>query len=217
MLSARYPGYSVSSAHTGSMGGLMALKKGEAHAAGTHLLDPENGDYNVSYVRRVMPGRAVSLVTLAHRLQGFIVRTGNPRGIRGFADLARADVSFVNRQRGAGTRLLLDYHLKMEGIDPRRVNGYAREEFTHMAVAAAVAGGTADAGLGILAAARALGLDFIPVGEERYELAIPAEHLDSPPVRKMLEVVNDPEFKKAVESLGGYDTRETGRERKVSP
>lgn len=111
--------------------------------------------------------------------------------------------------------MLLDYHLGLEGIDPGRVNGYTREEFTHMAVAAAVAGGSADVGLGILAAARALGLEFVPVCEERYELAVPVEHLDSPPVLRMLEVMKDAGFKRAVESLGGYDTRETGRERTV--
>ncbi|NPV69473.1 MAG: molybdopterin biosynthesis protein [Firmicutes bacterium] len=210
MLSAHHPGYSVSSAHVGSMGGLTSLRRGEAHACGTHLLDPGTGDYNTAYVRRMLPGTRVHLVTLAHRQQGFMVRKGNPRCIRGFEDLARGDVMFVNRQRGAGTRLLLDYHLNLAGIDPVAVHGYEWEEFTHMAVAAAVSSGTADVGLGILAAARALDLEFIPVGEERYELAIPAKHLEAAPVRLMLEVLRTEEFKKAVESLGGYDTRETG-------
>lgn len=213
MLSSRFPGYSVSSAHTGSMGGLIALKRGEAHAAGTHLLDEATGEYNVPYIRKVMPGRDVRLVTLAHRLQGFMVAPGNPMGIVDFTSLVKQGVRFVNRQRGAGTRLLLDCNLKAQGIDPDRIDGYRREEFTHMGVAAAVAGGSADAGLGILAAARALGLDFVPVGEERYELAIPSEHYETPAVRRMLEVINSGEFKRAVEALGGYDTRETGLER----
>jgi putative molybdopterin biosynthesis protein len=215
MLSSRHPGHSLSSAHAGSVAGLVALKRGEAHASGTHLLDPATGDYNVPYVKQIMPGKDVRLVTVAHRLQGFIVRPGNPLGIRGFADLARSGVTFVNRQRGAGTRLLLDHYLRLEGIDPASVNGYEREEFTHMAVAAAVAAGTADVGLGILAAARAMRLDFVPVCEERYELAIPGEYLDVPAVRLVLGIVESDGFKKAVESLGGYDTRETGRIRRV--
>ena len=139
-----------------------------------------------------------------------MVRKGNPKGIRGIEDLKRDDVLFINRQRGAGTRLLLDLKLKELGISPEEINGYDREEYTHMAVAAAVAGGSADAGLGILAAANALNLDFIPVAPERYDLAIPKEYFELDSVQKMLKVIKTPEFKEKVENLGGYDTSKTG-------
>jgi len=206
-----YPELNISSAHVGSMGGIMALKRGECHMSGIHLLDPDTGEYNVSYLKRYLPEKDMVLVNLIHRRQGIMVQKGNPKGIRDTRDLARPDVLFINRQRGAGTRLLLDLKLKELGISPEEVRGYDREEYTHMAVAAAVAGGSADAGLGILAAANALGLDFIPVSPEEYDLAIPKEffHVDS--VQKMLEVINTAEFKQKVEALGGYDTRDTGK------
>ncbi|MDR7434978.1 MAG: molybdopterin biosynthesis protein [Armatimonadota bacterium] len=207
----RYPGVSLSSAHVGSLGGLMAIRRGEAHMSGIHLLDEETGEYNVPYVRRFLADEDVVLVTLAHRDQGLMVRPGNPKGIRGIEDLTREDVTFVNRQRGAGTRILLDFHLKQLGIDPTRIRGYEREEYTHMSVAVAVASGAADAGLGIYAAARALGLDFIPVAKERYDLVIPREYLKTPLVRQALEVLSSPEFRAEVEKLGGYDTTETGQ------
>lgn len=205
----------LSSANVGSLGGLMAVRRGEAHLAGSHLLDEQTGDYNLSYVRRYVPGRRVVLVTLAHRQQGLMVAPGNPRGLQGIQDLARDDVAFVNRQRGAGTRILLDFLLRQEGLSARDIRGYDREEYTHTAVAAAVAGGTADAGLGILAAARALGLDFVPVTEERYELVIPAEHYEHQGVQRLLEVIRSPAFQDEVLAMGGYDIRETGRERWV--
>ena len=136
----------------GSLGGLLALQRGEAHLAGSHLLDEETGEYNVSYIRRILPRTAVVLLGFVQREQGLIVPKGNPKGIRGLADLARPDVVFINRQRGAGTRVLLDYRLRRQGIDPRAIQGYDRQEFTHLAVAAAVASGAADCGMGILAA-----------------------------------------------------------------
>ncbi|MBO8128335.1 MAG: molybdopterin biosynthesis protein [Peptococcaceae bacterium] len=206
-----YPQAGLSSAHVGSLGGLMALKRGEAHLAGTHLLDEETGDYNVSYIKRYLPGLQTVLVNLAYREQGFIVAPGNPKNIKDFSDLARSDVRFVNRQRGAGTRVLLDFHLKRKGIRPAGVQGYEREEYTHMAVAAAVAGGTADCGLGIRAAAQALGLEFVPVAEERYDLCIRADFWDSPHVQRLIKVIEKPEFRKAVENLGGYDLRDCGK------
>lgn len=210
-LKVRYPLAGLSSAHVGSLGGLLALKRGEAHMAGTHLLDEDTGDYNVSYIKKHLPGRSVVLMNLTYREQGFIVAPGNPKNIRDFRDLAREEVRFVNRQRGAGTRVLTDYNLKMQGISPDGVNGYNREEYTHMAVAAAVASGTADCGLGIRAAAGALGLDFVPVTEERYDLCIPREFWTQPIVKRILDVVRDPEFQQAVEALGGYDLRDCGR------
>ncbi len=206
-----YPELNLSSAHVGSMGGIMALKRGEAHMAGIHLLDPDTGEYNLPYIKRYLPEKQIALINLSYRQQGLMVPKGNPRGIRGIQDLKREDIIFVNRQRGAGTRLLLDLKLKELGIDPAEITGYEREDYTHMAVAAAVAGGTADVGLGILAAANALGLDFIPIAPERYDLAVPKEFFDMESVQKVLEVIRTEEFKKKVTALGGYDTSETGR------
>ncbi len=205
-----YPEMNISSAHVGSMGGIMALKRGEAHMAGMHLLDPETGEYNVSYIRRYLPGAKIILVNLVYRQQGLMVAKGNPKGIKHIGDLKRKDVLFINRQRGAGTRLLLDLKLKELGISNDQINGYEREEYTHMAVAASVAGGSADAGLGILAAANALDLDFIPISQERYDLAIPEEYYNLNPIQKVLRTAVSNDFKKKVEALGGYDTSKTG-------
>lgn len=204
----------LSSAHVGSLGGLLALKRGEAHMAGVHLLDEATGDYNVSYVRRYL-GRPALLALLAKREQGFLVPKGNPKNISTFADLARPDVTYVNRQRGAGTRLLLDYHLKQEGIDPSQVQGYTREEFTHLNVAAAIQSGSADTGLGILSAAKALDLDFIPITWEEYELCIPADQEQHPGVQAILNLLTQPAFQRAVADLGGYDVSGAGRIRRV--
>ncbi|MHB8843233.1 MAG: molybdopterin biosynthesis protein [Nitrospirota bacterium] len=207
-----HPELSLSSAHVGSMGGLLALKRGEAHLAGTHLLDEETGEYNISYINKHLPGRKVVLVNLVYRTQGFIVQKGNPRGIRGFEDLSRDDVVFVNRQAGAGTRLLTDLYLKKLNIDPTKVKGYHHEEFTHMAVAAAVVSGAADTGLAVLSAAQALDLDFAPVAQERYDLAIPAEHYDTPMMQALLAVIReDREFRARIVEMGGYDVSEMGR------
>ena len=207
----KFPEASLSSAHVGSLGGLLALKRGEAHAAGTHLLDPETGEYNVSYLKRYLSGIPVVLVNLSYREQGFIVSPGNPKGIKGFGDLVREDVRFVNRQRGAGTRVLLDFNLQRLGIDPAQVTGYQRDEYTHLAGAAAGAGGTADAGLGIRAAAVALGLDFVPVAEERYDLCILREHWDGQVGERLRAVLADDDFQKAVLARGGYDLRDCGQ------
>jgi putative molybdopterin biosynthesis protein len=206
-----YPEATLSSAHVGSLGGLSALKRKETHCAGTHLLDEETGDYNVSYINRLLSDRNMVLVNLVHREQGLIVAKGNPKGITSLVDLTKEGTSFVNRQRGAGTRILLDYKLKELSIDPEQIHGYEHEEFTHMAVASAVVSGSADAGLGIKAAAQALGLDFIPVVEERYDLCIPAEYWDSPVIQRVLKVIELPEFKEQVASLGGYDLRDCGK------
>ena len=210
-LSRRSPPMRLASTNAGSYGGLVALRRGEAHLAGCHLLDPATGVYNESDVRRVLPGRAVTLVHFAQREQGLIVPRGNPKGLRTLHDLARPGVCFVNRQRGAGTRMLLDHLLATEGIDPSAIEGYDREQYTHLAVAADVDSGMADAGLGIRAAARALGTDFIPVGMERYDLVIPNEHLEHPPVVALLAILRDPTFADAVREMGGYDTAMMGR------
>lgn len=207
----KYPFATLSSAHVGSLGGLNALKRGEAHCAGTHLLDEETGDYNVSYIERLLPDRPVVLVNLVYREQGFIVAPGNPEGIRGAEDLAEKGVPFINRQRGAGTRVLFDFKLKQQGIASAQIQGYEREEYTHMAVAAAVAAGSAAAGMGIRAAALALGLDFVPVVEERYDLCIPEEYFSSPYIERLLEIMAEAAFREEVRSLGGYDLRDCGR------
>jgi putative molybdopterin biosynthesis protein len=209
-LKAGRTGLSLSSSHVGSMGGLMAIRRGVCHFAGCHLLDPVDGSYNVSYIRKLLPGRAVKLVNLVHRDNGLIVRPGNPRRISGIEDLTRPEVTFINRQGGSGTRVLLDFRLKQLGVDPAAIRGYATEEFTHMAVAVAVLTGSADTGLGIHAAAKALGLEFVPVVTEVYDLVIPAEFYDTEPIGRMLEIVGSAEFKRRVEALGGYSTRHTG-------
>ncbi|MBO8141231.1 MAG: molybdopterin biosynthesis protein [Firmicutes bacterium] len=210
----RSAGFTLSSAHVGSLAGLAALGRGEAHMAGIHLLDPATGEYNVAYVRRYLrqPAR---LVLLCRRQQGFMVAPGNPKGIRSVADLARPGIRFVNRQRGAGTRLLLDYELARNGIQPEQVEGYGHEQYTHLACAAAVRAGGADCALGILAAAQALGLDFVPLAQEEYELCIPAAHWDHPGVQAVLRLIQDPEFQQEVCALGGYDMSEAGRVRAV--
>jgi len=208
----KHPEYSLSSAHVGSMGGLLALKRREAHLAGTHLLDEDTGEYNVSYIKKLLPGTRTVLINLVHRTQGFIVPKSNPKNIRGFADLARPDVVFVNRQAGAGTRLLTDLHLKKLKIDPKNVKGYDHEEFTHMAVAAAVLSGAADTGLAVLSAARALDLDFVPVAQERYDLAIPQEFYDTPMLQALLAIIGaDSAFREQIVAMGGYDVSEMGK------
>ncbi|MER3515325.1 MAG: molybdopterin biosynthesis protein, partial [Chloroflexota bacterium] len=184
---------------------------GEAHLAGSHLLDETTGEYNISYVRQYLPGIPLVLITLVRREQGLIVAPGNPKGIRGLADLTRPDVTFVNRQRGAGTRVLLDYRLKRLGIDPGEMRGYEREEYTHLAVAAAVQSGIADVGLGIRAAARALGLDFISLEYERYDLVIPREHYESPLLQPLLDLLHSAAFRQVVAVLPGYDVSAMGQ------
>jgi putative molybdopterin biosynthesis protein len=207
---AAYPDLALSSSHVGSMGGLMAIKKGVCHLAGSHLLDTQDGSYNLSYIKRFLPNVGVKVVNLVLRDQGLILARGNPKGIAGIDDLQREDVTFVNRQGGSGTRILLDYKLRTMQIDPGRINGYGFEEFTHMAVAVSVLSGTADVGLGIYAAAKALNLDFIPVITEQYDLIIPETHFNSSNIQRLLEIINNKEFQQRVEALGGYSTARTG-------
>ncbi|MCZ2113010.1 MAG: molybdopterin biosynthesis protein [Anaerolineae bacterium] len=215
-LAARHEGLRLASANVGSLGGLIALRRGEAHLGGSHLLDPETGEYNVSYVRRYLPGMDVVLVKLADREQGWIVPPGNPKNLSDWADAARPDITLVNRQRGAGTRVLLDYELGKLGIEPEAVRGYEREEYTHLAVAAAVSSGAADAGLGIRAAARALKLDFVPLAHEAYELVIPRRHYESDLLRPLLDLLQDAEFRAAVAAMPGYEVSDMGQIRIVT-
>jgi putative molybdopterin biosynthesis protein len=203
------PGITLASSNVGSLGGLVALRDGLCHVAGSHLLDPPSGEYTLPYVDRVLGGRDVAVVRLVHRDQGLIVAAGNPLGIGGIEDLAR--VRYVNRQRGAGTRVLLDHELGRRGIAPESIDGYGREEHTHLAVAAAIAAGRADAGLGIMAAARAFGLDFVPVTREPYDLVLATETLEDPVTAPLWGLLEEPSFRAAVEALGGYGTEEMGR------
>jgi putative molybdopterin biosynthesis protein len=209
-LSAHHPGLTLSSSHVGSMGGLMAIKRGVCHLAGSHLLNAEDGSYNLSDIRKFLPNIPVKRVQLVFRDQGFMVSHGNPKGIKGVDDLVRKDIRFVNRQSGSGTRVLLDYRLKQLNLNPQDINGYEDDEFTHMSVAAAVLGGTADMGLGIFAAARALNLDFIPVVTEQYDLIIPERFFDTENIQRLLTTIRTPDFKQRVEKLGGYHTERTG-------
>lgn len=209
-LKQRHPDLTLASANVGSLGGLTALSRGEAHLAGAHLLDEATGEYNLSFVRQTLRSVPTILVNLTFREQGLIVPKGNPKGIRTLEDLTRPDVQFINRQRGSGTRILFDYQLKRRGIAPAKIAGYAREEYTHLNVAAAVRSGAADCGLGILAAARALELDFVPLLKERYDLVIPRMHADAPLLAPLLALIRGPEFRAAVAALGGYDTSRMG-------
>ncbi len=202
-----FPGNYLSSTHVGSMGGLMALRRGEAHIAPTHLLDEETGSYNIPVLKKLF-SEPMALIKGVDRIQGILVAKGNPLGIRGIEDLP--GVRYVNRQRGAGTRVLLDYKLKQAGIAPEDIRGYEREAATHMAVAAAIAGGSADAGMGIESAARAMDLDFVEVGPEEYDFAVPVRFLELPHVRCFLEVLKSREFAERVQQLGGYSLRQTG-------
>jgi molybdopterin molybdotransferase/putative molybdopterin biosynthesis protein len=209
-LKQRAPELKVSAANVGSLGGLLALKRGEAHVVGSHLLDPATGQYNLPDIRRHLESEPVVVVQLVVRDQGLIVPQGNPKRLGGLADLAREDVRFVNRQPGAGTRVLLDYELGQIGLLPAQVKGYEREEFTHMAVAVAVASGLADCGLGVKSAAVALGLDFIPVAREEYDLVFRRDFFDSAVGRTIGEVIRSDVFRSALEALGGYDASRSG-------
>jgi putative molybdopterin biosynthesis protein len=201
----------LSSGHVGSLGGLMALRQGRAHLGGSHMLDPETNTYNVPFIKRYLTEVPLKLVNLAWREQGLMVAPGNPKQIKTIRDLTRSGVRFINRQRGAGTRLLLDYLLQEEGVEAASVEGYAREEYTHMAVAVNVASGTADVGLGIMAAAKALGLDFMPLLPERYDLVVPEATFADRRFQTLLEVIRSREFQEAAKALGGYDLKDCGK------
>lgn len=191
-------------ANVGSMGGIMAIRNDEAHIAGVHILDEATGQFNLPYIYRYLAGHPCVVVHLAKREQGLMVAKRNPHNITGLADLVRPEISYVNRQRGSGTRMLLDYELKKLAISAGNICGYEREVATHMAVAATIASGTADAGMGIRAAARALGLDFIPVNEEQYDLVLNFS-ADDELVTVITQILESNEFRREVAALGGYD------------
>jgi len=207
----RDPRLRLSSGHVGSLGGLLALRQGRAHLGGSHLLDPKTNTYNVPFIQRYLPGLPLKLINLAWRQQGLMLAPGNPKNIGVLQDLARPGVRFINRQRGAGTRLLLDFLLEEEGLTAAAIQGYDREEYTHMAVAVNVFSGTADVGLGILAAANALGLDFIPLLPERYDLVVPESTFADPRFQTLLSVIRSAAFQEAATALGGYDLKDCGK------
>lgn len=209
-LTRRYPSFRLQWVQSGSLSALRALGRQEAHAAGSHLRDPQSGEENLPFIRRELAGRNVTVIALSQWQQGLIVARGNPKGISGPADLGRPDLSIVNREAGSGSRALLDHHLTASGLVPADIAGYTRELDSHFAVAEVIAAGLADAGPGILAAAHAFGLDFIPLQEERYDLVIPTEHLASPVVQALLEVAVSPICRAEVEALGGYDSSRAG-------
>ena len=208
LMKIKWPDSQVVSSHVGSMGGLMALKRGESHMGGTHLLDEETGGYNKSYVQRYFPDGGVKLVGCVYRSQGLIIAADNQMGIQSVNELNR--VRYVNRQKGSGTRILLDYLLQQNGLDSQDITGYDREEITHTAVAAAIASGTADAGMGILAAAHIYGLGFIPVIQEQYDLLVADKTFDNPQFQRLVEVLKSEEFAERLERMGGYQLNKPG-------
>ena len=215
LLSGENEGIRLSSTHVGSLGGLMALARGEAHMSPTHLLDEETGVYNESYIRKLFPNEEMLLVKGVRRIQGLMVAKGNPLGIKGVEDLTR--VKYVNRQRGAGTRVLLDYKLKQAGISPSDIDGYDAEAATHMAVAAQVASGEADCGMGVYSAAHAMGLEFIPVGDEEYDFAMRPETYETPEMKCFLILLGSDEFRSKLDELGGYSFEGSGTVIRVCP
>jgi len=206
-----FPEVSVSWANVGSIGGLVALGRGICHVAGCHLFDPATGMYNLPYLHQYLPNTETVVVNLVYREQGLIVKPGNPMGIEGLQDLVRPEIVFINRQKGSGTRILLDFKLKQMGIDPQQIMGYEKEVFTHTEVAIKVLNGTAHVGLGIFSAAKALGLEFIPIAQERYDLVIPQQNLHTKPIKALLHIIRSDHFKKIVEQMGGYETKDSGK------
>lgn len=207
----------VSSAHVGSMGAILALGRGEGQFGGVHLLDETDGSYNVSYIEKYIPNGGVALIECVRRTQGLIVQKGNPLGIRNVDDLVKPGVRYANRQKGAGTRILFDYLLKQAGISAKQIEGYAREELTHTAVAAQIAAGSADCGLGIFSAAKMYGLDFIPVCEETYDLLASLTAMENPQVRAFLRVLASESFLRRLDALGGYTYDKPGKIKKIWP
>lgn len=210
LIKRRSQGIRIALTAAGSLGGLIALQEERAHLAGIHLLDEETGEYNYPYIKRILPGRRLAIMTLAYRVQGLMYNSGNPKQIEGLVDLRRTDIKFVNRQKGSGTRVLLDLKLRQIGLAPQEIRGYEDELDTHLAVALAISHSQADVGLGIEAAARGSGLEFLPLFRERYDLVIPEEYYHSQLLVPLLEMVASDEFRNVVSQVGGYDTSPTG-------
>jgi len=210
-LQEEFSDFNLVSFNVGSMGGLLALKQKRTHLATAHLLDPESGEYNFPYIKKMLPQRELIVVNLTYREQGIMVKRGNPKNIKGIDDLVKKNIRFINRQKGSGTRVLLDYLLKNKGINPLDIQGYSKEEYTHLMVASAVAEESVDAGLGILSAAKTFHLDFVPIAKERYDIIIPKEYYSSLKIQKLLTIIRSEKFKKKVLSLGGYDLSQSGK------
>lgn len=206
-----YPQYTFSISTMGSLAGLVALRKGGCHIAATHLLDHETGEYNSLFIKEHFPDTKMILLNVAYREQGLIVKKGNPCGIKNLKSLVNKNVKIINRQEGSGTRLLFDCLLRENGIDPEKVKGYDHIACTHMEVAIEVFSGSADAGMGIKAAARMLDLDFVPLTKERFDLAIPTAHYSTEPVKALRKTLSSADFKSSVAEMGGYEVRDTGR------
>ncbi len=207
-------GMFMSSSHVGSMGGIMAVRRGETHIAGCHLLNESDGTYNTAFIEKYFPKGGVRLVECVGRSQGLMLAKGNPKGIKSVVDLANDGVRYVNRQKGSGTRILIDYLCKKDNIPFDSIYGYDREEFTHTAVAAQIASDTADAGMGIYSAAKLYDLDFLPICMEQYDLLIPDYAWESPVVRKLIEVLQSDEFRARLEAMGGYELDRPGTVRR---
>ncbi len=216
-LDTTHPEVHLTTRFVGSLSGLVGLECREADIAGSHLIDDETGQFNIPFVKRIMPNETIVLINLMQRVQGLMVAQGNPRHIVGIEDLKRPDITFVNRQKGSGTRILLDSRLFKAAIAPAEIKGYEREENTHMAVATLVARGQADTGLGAQSAASVVGLDFIPLLKERYDLIALQEDFEQPPLQKIREVVQQESFKNMLQSIPGYDVSETGKIITVGP
>ena len=206
-----FPQLILLTAHVGSVRGLVNLKHGLSHIAGVHLFDPETKEYNLSYVPKYLPKTETVVVHFLDRLQGLIVQPGNPLNVKGFEDLTRPDVRFINRQEGAGTRLLLDHNMKRLNIEGWQIHGYDTCVSTHTEVAMAVRSGSADVGLGLKAAALAAGLDFISITKERFDFVIPKVHFYSEPIQELIEIIRSDTFQGRVDRMGGYDTKDTGK------
>jgi len=210
-LSRRYPVYSLSFSNVGSIGGLIALGRGSSHIAGCHLFDIKTGEYNLPYLPRYLPDLETIVINLVYRDLGLISRHDKPLNITGIEDLGQPGIRIINRQEGSGTRILLDSELNRLGIDPNRINGYEKEVNTHNEVAMAVLSGKADVGLCILSAAKMLGLEFIHITKERYDLVIPKKNFSTKPLIALIEVIRSQEFRDKVKQMGGYDTRDSGK------
>ena len=211
MVKAGRPGTDLISTHTGSLSGIMALKKGITPLATTHILDEKEKIYNVPVIQRYLPDEAVKLIHIAKRMQGLFVAGGNPKNIRGLADLIRPDIKFVNRQFGSGTRILLDSMLAEEGLDKNAINGYDREESSHTAVGILIKESVADVGVGIYSVAKAFSLDFVPLAEEEYDLLVTRKFMDDERFAILMDIVTSGEFVSRLNNMGGYNTEETGK------
>jgi molybdate-binding protein/DNA-binding transcriptional regulator YhcF (GntR family) len=211
------PGVQLTTNFVGSLPGLLALERGEADIAGAHLYDEETGEYNISYAKKLIPNETLVLINLVQRIQGLMIKTGNPKHILSIRDLDRSDITFVNRQKGSGTRILLDAELRRQNISSARINGYDREETTHSKVAGVISQDEADVGLGAQSSASAAGLDFIPLVKERYDLIMLKDSLELPPYNLIPASIRSETFLAMLSSIPGYDTSETGRTYIVSP